>query len=62
MALLFVYLAKLPYEMIVAGFLLDVFYYFGNGFFVRYPLTIFSFVLIILALFLDKKVHWSQVI
>jgi hypothetical protein len=62
MALLYVYLAQLPYEIIVAGFILDSVYYFGNGFFARYALTIFSLVLIAIAFFLSKKIHWPKII
>ena len=61
-ALLFIYLARLPYEVIIAGFILDSVYYFGNGFFARYPLTIFSLAFIIIAFFLSKKIHWSEII
>lgn len=62
MALLFVYLAKLPYEIILAGFLLDLVYYFGDGFMTKHLLTIFSLILIILAFFLSKRIHWRKVI
>ncbi|OHB07837.1 MAG: hypothetical protein A3I19_02765 [Candidatus Zambryskibacteria bacterium RIFCSPLOWO2_02_FULL_38_13] len=61
-ALLFIYLAKLPYEVIIAGFILDSVYYFGNGFFARYPLTIFSLTFIVITFFLSKKIHWSEII
>jgi hypothetical protein len=62
MALLYVYLAKLPYELILAGFLLDLVYYFGDGFLFQYPLTLFSLLLLIIALFLSKRIHWNKVI
>lgn len=62
MALLFVYLAKLPYEIILAGFLLDSVYYFGDGFLVQHLLAIFSLILIILAFFLSKRIHWNKII
>lgn len=62
LALLAVYLIKLPYEIILAGFLLDLFYYFGEGFWRGHILSIFSLVLIALALFLSQKIHWRKVI
>lgn len=62
MALLYVYLAKLPYEMIVAGAMLDIAYYFGDGFFISHSLAIFSFILILIALFLNERIHWRNVI
>ena len=62
MALLYIYLAQLPYEIIVAGFILDTVYYFGDGFITKYMLTIFSTLLIIAALFLNKKIYWKKFI
>jgi len=62
MGLLYVYLAKLPYEIIFAGFLLDTIYYFGNSLLTKYPLTIFSILLILGAFFFSKRIHWSKVI
>ena len=62
LALLFVYLVKLPYEIIIAGIILDSVYYFGEGFINKHLLTIFSLLLIILALFLSNRVHWRKVI
>ena len=61
MALLAVYLIKLPYEIILAGFILDIVYYFGDGFLAKHLLTIFSLILIVLAFFLSKKIHWRKV-
>lgn len=62
MALLFVYLCKLPYELVLAGLVLDSVYYFGSGFFLKYPLTIFSIILLVAAFFLSKKIHWRKII
>ena len=62
MALLYVYLAKLPYEMILAGIILDSVYYFGDNFLAKHPLTLFSLLLIIIAFFLSKRIHWQKVI
>jgi len=62
MALLFIYLAKLPYEIILAGFLLDSVYYFGDSFLSQHPLAIFSLALILLAFLLSKRIHWRKVI
>ncbi len=61
-ALLFVYLAKLPYEVILAGFILDSVYYFGDGFYSQHLLTIFSLFLIIISFFLSKRIHWRKII
>lgn len=60
MAILFVYLAKTPFELIVAGAILDATYYFGDGILVRNQLAIFSTILIIIALFLNKRIHWQK--
>jgi len=62
LALLSVYLAKLPWEIILAGIILDSLYYFGEGFFMKHPLTIFSIILIALAFFLSKKIRWHKII
>lgn len=62
LALLFVYLTKLPYEIILAGFILDMIYYFGDSFLSKHLLTTFSLILIILAFFLSKRIHWRKVI
>jgi hypothetical protein len=61
-AILSVYLFKLPFEIILAGSILDAVYYFGDGFFAGHVLTLFSFALIILALFLNERIHWRKVI
>jgi hypothetical protein len=60
LALLYVYLVKLPYEIIPIGFLFDNFYYFGSGAFDGHPLTIFTFVLMMIALFLEDKIDWVK--
>jgi hypothetical protein len=62
LALLSVYLIKLPFEIIVAGLILDSVYYFGDGFFVKHLLALFSLLLIIIALFLNNKIHWRKII
>lgn len=62
MALLAVYLIRLPYEIILAGLMLDSLYYFGNGFLNQHILTLFSVALIALALFLSKRIHWRKII
>jgi hypothetical protein len=61
MALLAVYLVKLPYEIILAGFVLDLVYYFGDGFFAKHFLALFSLLVIGLAWFLNKKIHWRKI-
>jgi len=62
MALLCVYLVKLPYEIVLAGFLLDSLYYFGEGFLLSHLLTIFSLALILFAFLLSKVIHWRKVV
>lgn len=60
LALLLVYLAKLPYEIILAALVLDSFYYFGEGLLAKNMLVIFSLVLIGAALFLENRIHWQK--
>lgn len=62
MALLAVYLIRLPYEIIIAGFIFDSIYYFGSGWLAEYPLTVFSFLLVVTATFLSKKIYWRKII
>jgi hypothetical protein len=62
MALLAVFLARLPYEIVLAGVILDSVYYFGGGFFLGHRLALFAIVLIIAALFLNSRVHWRKII
>jgi hypothetical protein len=62
MALLYVYLAKLPYEIILAGIILDSVYYFGESFWAKHILIIFSLLLVAIAFFLSKKIHWRKII
>jgi len=61
LAILAVYLAKLPYEIIIAGLILDLVYYFGDGFIAKYFFTLFSLLLIVLALFLNSRIYWRRV-
>ncbi|MEK7635010.1 MAG: hypothetical protein AAB446_01085 [Patescibacteria group bacterium] len=62
LVLLAVYLIKLPYEIIIAGFILDLVYYFGDGFIAKHLLVMFSFLVLSVALFLNSKVHWRKII
>ena len=57
LAILLVYLAKQPYEIIVAGAILDSLYYFGDGLLIEHSLTLFAFGLILLAWFLGDRIH-----
>jgi hypothetical protein len=59
-AILFVSLVKFPYMIVLAGFILDSVYYFGNGFFLTYPLTLFSLAAVITVFFLSKIIHWPK--
>lgn len=60
MAIVLVFLAKIPYEIIFVGMVFDSLYYFGEGFLRSYQLTIFSVTLILIALFLDRKISWQK--
>lgn len=62
MSILYIYLAKLPYELVVAGAILDSVYYFGENFMVKNQFTLFAVFLILVALFLKDKVNWKEVI
>lgn len=62
MALLYVYLAKLPYEILVVSIILDSMYYFGEGVVSSHRLLIFSILLLAIALFLKDRVYWRKVI
>lgn len=62
LALLYVYLTKIPYEIIIAGFVLDSVYYFGEGLWRQFPLTIFGVFLILLAIFLSERIYWRKMI
>lgn len=62
LAILIVYMAVLPYEIILAGIILDSVYYFGDGFLYRYPLTAFSIILVFLAFILSKRIHWRKLV
>jgi hypothetical protein len=62
LALLSVYLSGAPIEIIFAGIILDSVYYFGGGLLLRYPLTIFSVILVFFALFLGTRIQWRKLI
>jgi len=62
LTMVYVYLAKLPYEIVLAGFLLDINYYFAPGIFWGHPLTFISILFICVAWYLDKKIIWRKVI
>ena len=62
LGVLFIYLAKVPYEIIVVAGILDSVYYFGDGLISKNRLLIFALVLILVALFLKDRVHWQKVI
>lgn len=57
-----VYLIKFPYEIIFVGFILDFMYYFGVGFWYENALLIFSFVVLVLASILNRKINWKKTI
>lgn len=57
--LVYIYLAKLPYEVVILAVILDSIYYFGNGFF-AYRLTIISIISIIGAYILNTMLVWNK--
>lgn len=61
-AIIFVFLAKMPVELVLAGFMLDMIYYFGEGFIYSHLLTVFSASLIVIAFFLNKVIRWPKMI
>ena len=62
LALLSVYLAKLPYEIIVAGVILDSVYYFGSGIVSSHRLGLFALLIIFFAMFLEDRIYWRKTI
>jgi hypothetical protein len=62
LAIFSVYLIKLPYEIVFAGFILDSVYYFGDSALAKHPLVIFSIFLIAGAFFLSKIISWKKII
>lgn len=62
LSVLLVYLAVLPYEIILAAMVLDSLYYFGSGFLYKYPMTIFALGLLFIALFLNTRIHWRKLV
>jgi hypothetical protein len=62
MSVLLVYLAKFPFEIIFASIILDAVYYYGDSLLAGNRLLIFSIILLFMAWFLDKKIHWSKII
>lgn len=62
MVLLSIYLVGLPYELLAASLILDSLYYFGDGFFKKNLLTLFTVLLLAIALFLSKRIYWRKII
>lgn len=60
LSLLAIYLIKLPYEIILAAFILDSIYYFGGSFWAHHLLLIFSSLILLVAYFLSKRIHWQR--
>lgn len=60
LALIYVYLAKLPYEIIIFSALLDNIYYFGDGFVKDNMFSLFSILLILIAFFLGSRLNWQR--
>ncbi len=60
LALIYVYLAKLPYEIIIFAALLDNIYYFGDGFLRDNMFSLFSILLILIAFFLGVRINWQR--
>ncbi len=62
MSFFFIYIAKTPYEIIIAGAILDHVYYFGESAIARNSLAIFAFCAILAALFLKGRIQWRGVV
>lgn len=62
LTILSVYLFGAPYEVILAAVILDSFYYFGSSWLLKFPLTIFSLILISLALFLRERIKLGKLL
>lgn len=62
LSIIYVFLVKLPYEIIILGLVFDSTYYFGGNFVSMYRMTILSLLLIGLALFLNERIRWNKVI
>lgn len=62
LALLYAYLSKTPYELLLMGFMLDYLYYFGDGFVASNRLAVFSLVVVLVSVFLSDKLEWKKVI
>ncbi len=62
LAILYAYLSKTPYELLVIGFMLDYLYYFGHGFVTSNRLVIFSLVVVLVSVFMSDKLEWKKVI
>jgi len=60
LAIAYIYLVRMPYELIIMGAILDQVYYLGNSFIYDYMFTIFSFVSVVATVFLEKKLQWEN--
>lgn len=60
LSIFFIYLSKTPYELILAGAILDRAYYFGEGFLRANILLIFSFLAVLAAIFLSGRIQWQR--
>ncbi len=58
LAIIYIYLARVAYEIIIIGIILDSLYYF-NGVF-SHSFLIFSIILIMIALFLEGRIDWKK--
>lgn len=60
LAVIYAYSAKMPYELVLIGGVLDQAYYIGGGFFFEHVFLIFSVFLLIMSVFLEKKFQWKK--
>lgn len=60
--LIYIYLVKIPYEVIFVGYILDSIYFFGDNFFLSYKLTIYSLICILLSVYIKDKIEWNEVV
>jgi hypothetical protein len=62
LSILYAYLSKTPYELLLLGFFLDYLYYFGEGFLSTNRLFIFSAIVVLISVFLSDKLEWKKII
>ncbi len=62
LSLLYIYLAKVPYEVIVVGGIMDTVYYLGEGLVLNNLFGLFAFFAIVAAIFLEDRLEWEAIL